>query len=210
MDGAAHGTTAVSTLPRSTSEIANWLAGQDPSKTNKAAVSLASSHGVELEVKYEHRFPSGPNGERLPSYVVAVGCEVAPGGDRAAAIADIQKLLVPADTRIIEEWLAELSVITARRRSGEFEDELRLVAYTSRLGEYPADVVRHALLKRRWRFWPSWDELASVCDQLASPRNHMLNSLRKKQDDQPSEPPATDEQRASILKEFGFAPRRFP
>ena len=52
--------------------VATWLAGQRPLDMDKAAVSRALSHGVGLRVKYEFRYPEGPNGEHLPSYMIAV------------------------------------------------------------------------------------------------------------------------------------------
>ena len=69
-----------------------------------------------------------------------------------------------------EAWLVELSMIAPRRNDGEGNAELLLSAYSSRLGNYPADVAREALLGRTWRFFPSWFELHEVCEELASQR----------------------------------------
>jgi uncharacterized protein YdaU (DUF1376 family) len=112
---------------------------------------------------------------------------------------NIERFLTPADKRQIEEWLAELSVICAKRRDGEFDEALRLEAYTSRLAQYPADVARHAVLDHSWRFWPAWEELERVCDALAGPRRHMLHAL--KAPPPPPEPerrPPTAEERERI------------
>ncbi len=165
-----------------------------------AAVSRASSHGVELKVRYELRFPSGPNGERLPSYSVAVGCEV-DGTTNAleSAIEDLRKFLTPAPARDIEAWLAELSVIVARRADDEFGEELRIAAYASRLGRYPADVVRDVLLRQSYRFWPTWEELEKRCDAMTGPRRHMLHAMeRGPATPEPVRRAATEAERARI------------
>ena len=145
-----------------------------------AAVSRASSHGVGLSVRYEFRFPTAANGSRLPSYQVAVGCDVdGETGGLDAAIDDLRKFLTPATADAIEGWLAELSVIVARRADDEFSEELRIAAYAGRLGRYPADVVREVLLGRSYRFWPTWEELEKRCDALAGPRRHMIAAMER-------------------------------
>ena len=183
-----------------TQRVAAWLAAQRPADMDAAAVSRASQRGVALRVRFEHRFPSGPNDEILPSYSVAVGCEV--GGDPAgvaAALADLRNFLTPAPRREIEAWLAELSVIVAKRQDDEFSEELRLSAYASRLSQYPADVVRAVLLTQTYKFWPSWDELERRLKALASPRLHMIAALERGM--APPEPirrPPTEEERKRI------------
>lgn len=165
---------------------------------DKAAVSRALSHGVALTVRYDSRYPSGPNGERLPSYDVAIGCEVS-GGNIEAALSDLRNFLTPAPTRQIEGWLAELSVIVAKRADDEFAEELRVTAYASRLSRYPADVVRSVLLKNTYRFFPTWDELEKRCEALTSPRRHMIAALeRGPAPPEPARRPATEEERARV------------
>ena len=129
---------------------------------DKAAVSRASQHGVGLRVRYECRFPSGPNGEHLPSYMVAVACEVSPSGDHDAALADLRNFMTPAPMREIEAWLAVLSVTVAKRQEDEFTEELRLTAYASRLARYPADVVK-TVTGQTFKFWPTWEEIEKRC-----------------------------------------------
>lgn len=164
------------------------------------AVSRAQSHGVGLLVKTDLRFPSGPNGEAMPSYQVAVGCDVhGTEEQRRAALVDLEKFQTPASTRQIEEWLAELSVISASRGRGEFEAELMVSAYASRLAKYPADIVRHALLTHAWKWWPAWDELQRVCETKAGPRRQMIEALKQP----PPNPevktrPATQEERDRV------------
>lgn len=187
-------------LPAAMSEVAAWLGKQRPQDMDAAAVSRASSHGVELKVRYELRFPSGPNGERMPSYSVAVGCEAA--GDVAsmeAAIADLRNFLTPAPARQIEAWLAELSVIVAKRGDDEFSEELRVAAYASRLGRYPADVVRDVLVRQTYKFWPTWEELEKRCEAMTGPRRHMIFAMeRGPARQEPERRPATEAERARI------------
>lgn len=181
-----------------TQRVAAWLSKQAPADMDKAAVSRASSHGVVLKVRYESRYPSGPNGEYLPSYDVAVGCDVS-GGNVEAALADLRNFLTPAPIREIEAWLAELSVIVAKRVDDEFSETLRLTAYASRLSRYPADVARAVLLKQTYKFFPTWDELEKRCEAMTGPRRHMIAALER--GPEPPEPvrrPATDEERARV------------
>lgn len=96
---------------------------------------------------------------------------------KAASHAALSRLETPADVRQIEGWLAELSVIVARRKDDQFTENLRLEAYASRLRQYPADVAREAVLGRSWKFWPAWSELEKICDQLSAPRRAMLKAL---------------------------------
>lgn len=153
--------------------MAAWLAGQQPADVDRAAHSRASQHGVELVVRSEGRYP-----ENAPAYQVAVSCN-AYGDDasRASALADVHRLTTPAPSRDVEGWLAELSVMVARRASEPMDEALRLEVYASRLRAYPADVARSAVLGKRWQFWPTWAELAGECDRLSAPRRHMVAAL---------------------------------
>lgn len=198
---------------QSSSEIAAWLAGKSPADLDKAAVSRASSHGVTLEVKFEGRYPSGPNGERLPAYQVATACAIA-GTDeqRQAALEDLTKFTTPAPVRNIEGWLAELSVITAGRGKEGFDAELMLNAYSARLSEFPADVVRYALLKHSWKWFPTWAELETVCKAKSGPRRHMIAALSlPAPDPEPTRRPPTQEERdriaALIAEQFPNVPQ---
>jgi len=211
-DGSRLGKTDVVTKPQNSSEIAAWLAGHSPADMDKAAESRALSHGVSLEVKYEGRYPRGENGEILPSYMVAVGCKIV-GGDasRKAALDDLVKFQTPAPIRQIERWLAELSVLTAGRSVDDVSAELLVTAYSSRLSQYPADVVRHALLKHSWKWFPSWAEMEKVCKAKAGPRQHMIAALSTPVPDQePTRRPPTQEERdriaALIAEQFPNVP----
>lgn len=196
-----------------TSEIGEWLGNQSPADMDKAAVSRALSHGVTLAVRYEGRYPSGPNGERLPSYQVAAGCNIDGTDDqRAAALADLRNFLAPASIRQIEIWLAELSLITAGRGKEGFDAELFVTAYSSRLSQYPADVVRHALTIKTWKWFPTWDELESVCKAKTGPRKHMIAALSKPAPDpEPKRRPPTQDERdriaALVAEQFPNVPQ---
>jgi hypothetical protein len=162
---------------------------------DQAAVSRASSHGVGLKVRYEGRYP-----EDGASYTVAVGCEVSGRpNDIAAALDDLVNFMHPAPIPVIEGWLAELSVLVAKRQDDEFSEELRVSAYSSRLAEYPADVVRTVLLKETYKFWPTWGELEKRCKALTSPRENMIAALRRGPErPEPSRRRATEQEKARI------------
>lgn len=111
--------------------------------------------------------------------MVAVGCDLNAGGDRAAALADMQNFLTPAPVRHIEGWLVELSAITAGRGRDGFDAEVMLSAYSARLSQYPADVVRHVLLKQAWKWFPTWAELEKLCNAMTGPRKHIIRALEQ-------------------------------
>lgn len=108
--------------------------------------------------------------EGLPIKVTVSGSASA----RQEALASLAGFMTPAPKTQIEEWLAELSVITRRKQDDDITENLRLSAYSSRLADYPADVAREAVLKHKWLFFPAWAELQEVCDKLAAPRRAML------------------------------------
>ena len=163
---------------------------------DKAAVLRISQHNVGLEVKYEGRYPTGPNGEKLPSYRVAVGCNIdGSTEDRCRALADMEKFMTPASVPDIEGWLAELSVISAKRQESGFSEGLRLTAFASRLSRYPADIARCVVLEHKWKFWPTWAEMGHACDVLVAARNQMLAALMKEEEQEIVRRPPTQEEK---------------
>jgi hypothetical protein len=196
--GTPHGEHGSVTLENS-GKVAEWLSRQQPEDMNKAAVSRASSHGVGLRVRYEGRFPSGPNGERLPSYMVAVGCDISPNGNHEAALRDLRNFMTPAPMRKIEEWIARLSVTCAKRKDDSFSEELRVVEYASRLSRYPADIAKYVLLHQSYQFFPTWAELEARCEALTGPRRQMIAALeRGPEPPEPKRRPPTEEEKARI------------
>lgn len=201
-DGLCAGKTTSVETRRNSSEIAAWLVKHSPADLDKAAVSRAQSHGVTLNVRTEYRYPTGENGERLPSYPVATGCEVHGTDDqRRAALSDLKNFTIPAPIREIEKWIAELSVITAGRGREGFDAELLINAYSSRLAQFPADVAKYALLKKSWKWFPTWDELEKICAAKSGPRLHMISALmRPAPEPEPERRPATKEEKDRIAK----------
>lgn len=188
----AHGLTMRSDL-----EIATRLASNDPVDMDKKAASLARSCGVGLRVEYKTIFKDGRQ------FDSAKGC-IINGTDEQRQEA-LQKLLVfqtPPPKETIEEWLAELSVITAGRGESGMAAELQLSVYSSRLAKFPADVVRYALLKHPWKWFPAWADLESICNAKAAPRRHMIDELRKPQPKpKPEWKPPTPEEKQR-MKDF--------
>ena len=120
--------------------------------------------------------------------------------DRAEAAAAIEGFFTPAPKPQIEEWLAELSVITRRKHDDDITEGLRLSAYSARLAEYPADIAKEALLRHKWLFFPAWAELQDVCDKLAAPRRAMLWHLQNAKIEEPEEREApSPERRAEMI-----------
>lgn len=196
--GNSAGQTGAVLSPSDTDRVAAWLARQRPADMDKAALSRASQRGVGLRVKYEGRYPTGPNGESLGSYVVATACEVSLSGDHEAALADLRNFMTPAPVREIEAWLAVMSVTVAKRRDDEFTEELRLTTYAARLSRYPADVAK-AVTEATYTFWPTWEEMERRCEALTSPRRQMIAALeRGPAPPEPAYRPPTAEEKARI------------
>lgn len=187
-----------------------------PQETNSQLRSQALSRGVEIS-----------SGKRLVGRYDAngafVGSDLVPDVIRAngtpeqmAAVADaITETLVPASRDTVEEWLAELSVIAPSRADDEMTAMLKLEAYGRRLAEYPADMVKHVLLGKTWRFFPSWFELEEQLKPLKRERDAMLAAcLRTAHNPAPTTPPEpperiTAERAAEIMAEIGFNPKTF-
>lgn len=184
--------TQISTQDHKTLE---WLVAHTPAEVDKALASQASRLGVGLTV----RFDGG----------VAVRCDVHGSISQLAAVrVMIEKTMQPAPERDIEAWLAELSVLVPRRKDDDFTDGLRLVAYASRLRDYPADVVKQAVTVHVWRYWPSWAELDEVCRDLVRPRRVMLAAKPPEPDPEPDRQPVSKERADEIMAKAGFTPKR--
>lgn len=158
------------------------LAAIRPHQTNNSLASLARQCGVELRVSRDME-------ARYDKHGAFLGYE--PNGRMLATIngtleaveamrARMDGAFIPATEDQAAIWLAELDQIAPRRASSAVDDDLRLQAYLSRLADYPADVVREALLQHRWRFFPSWAELAEVCDELVQHRRAVRAELDRK------------------------------
>jgi len=152
-----------------------------------------------LRVKLDGGAVYDANGNPVDYRTYAVGCDVAGTPEqREAALADLRNFMTPAPVRQIEYWLAELSVLVARRADDEFGDELRVSAYSSRLARYPADIARHALLAVRHKFWPTWSELELICDHMTSRRKQMIAALQRGPEPVHERRPPTEAERARI------------
>lgn len=176
-DGSNAGRGGAAVSPRDT--VVEWLIRRNPAEVDRAAVSQALQRNVQLNAVTEFR-PRYSGGAFLGSDAAFTGYSVEGSEeDRQTALADLRRLMTPAGVSQIEAWLAELSVITAKRPGDDFEEALRLSAYTSRLSDFPADVVRYALLERPWRFFPTWEELSVACREAVSRRKAMIEALER-------------------------------
>lgn len=180
--------------------LAERLAARTPAEVDSRLVSSALQCGVELRERYD------------PASRMMVMRATAKSLDEVDAVTSkFVHAMTPPTRDQSEAWIAELSVITARREDDPGTEALRLTAYASRLADYPADVVKHALLSRRWKFFPSWSELADACDELVLPRRRMMRALdeaerraRKPEDADEPQPARISAERADeIMKELG-------
>lgn len=155
------------------------LATATPAQVNNSLASLARQCGVELNVRKDYKAEYDRHGAFLgwkdTGRVIAL-VDGKPANIDAMA-SRIVGAFEPATVDQVEEWLVELSMLAPRRADGDGNDLLRLEAYGRRLADYPADVVREALLGRVWRFWPSWAELHDVCEELTAQRRAVRDAL---------------------------------
>lgn len=97
------------------------------------------------------------------------------------ASAEIERFCEPCKPGFAGQRLAELRVLTVHRARDDVDMELLAQAYTSRLAEYPADVV--AAATKAWsdreQFWPSWAELKAECDKRMRGRLQAREALRR-------------------------------
>lgn len=181
--------------------------------TNSRLRSLALSHGVEMSsgkrlVGRYDEYGSYVGSDLVPDVIRAAGTPE----QRQAVVEAIEQTMRPATREVIEEWLAELSVIAPSRVEDEMTWNLRLEAYWRRLGGYPADIVRQVLLGRTWRFFPSWYELEQQLEPLVREREAMRAAcLRKSYNPAPQEKPerVSAERASEIMAEAGFRPKTF-
>lgn len=109
---------------------------------------------------------------------------VRPGADPTyvtQCLGKIEVLCAPCGAQHAARKLTELRMLTAHRaRDGE-DVELMAAAYTSRIAQYPADVVEAAC--DAWsnanQFWPTWAELKDHCDKRMRGRTQIREALLK-------------------------------
>ncbi|MBP0484653.1 hypothetical protein [Sagittula salina] len=173
-----------------------------PRDVLEALASQASSHGVSWNLDLQ---PVKP--KKFPhSFLVPGRWHLTGSAEGRATIASlVERSMSPASDWQIEQWLAELDVISAHRAEDDFTAALKLRAYVDRLNRFPADAVHHALLGLPWAFFPSWDELQKALDLLCAPRRTLLRALREPPEDgaRPRNKPDAA-RRAEILRENGF------
>lgn len=146
--------------------VAARLAALAPSAVDRRLVSSAQQCGVELREAYEPRYQS---------VVMKVTAQSREALQKARA--RFANAMTAPTMDQLEAWLAELSVITARRQDDDQTESLRFSAYASRLSDYPADVVHHALLGKHWKFFPVWSDLADACEDAVRQRRRMQRAL---------------------------------
>ena len=198
-------------------QIAARLASRQPQDVDKMLVSQASLHGVELREGNRLRPIYDERGTFLGNEIVPVGWYAkGPEDGKALTTEMIRKAMTPAPIDTIEEWLAELSVITARRAEDEFTGSLRIDAYSRRLTAYPADVAKAALFEGKWKFWPTWAELSDYCDAAVSKRRAMAYALDGKEharaesmDKDETQERVSAKLAAEIMAAAGFKPKTF-
>lgn len=101
--------------------------------------------------------------------------------DLTAAYADILAVCEPCQPNIAAGKLAELRSMTVTRKRDDVDMDVAAAAYTSRLAQYPTDVVVAACdaWADREEFWPSWAELKFECDKRFRGRRQIRDALEQ-------------------------------
>lgn len=185
-----------------TGTAAERLAERRPRETQKMLTELLErSHGVALAVR------SGLNG---PTVEVRLVPGMKPNLEAARKVVRASMSTCTEDQA--ETWLAEMCLITPTKQKDEITMDLWTTAMVKRVVQYPADIVREALTVRRWKFVPSWDELATVLDDLVAPRIIALNRIEAaiKAPPEPPPPRPTELERRRAQKAVDEYMRRVP
>lgn len=177
--GTQHGERGLVTQS-SDDKLVAYLIKHPTAENNKLAVSLAQQCGVDLQVN---------SGGMRPCHIRG------PEEARAIALSKIQNMEAQAPADTIEGWIAELSVMTAGKGETGLNADLQLTVYTSRLSQFPADVVKQAVLRHPWKWFPAWSELEALCVKLSAPRRSIISALKRK-DAPDTRREATDEEKA--------------
>lgn len=155
--------------------------------------------GVKL---IEDRRTLYPDDGSYRSVVVAVRCIGDPLNDDQ--LSRLKGFFTPADDGQIERWIAELSVIAARRADDDMSEALRLRAYRDRLAGYPADIVKDVLLRQTWKFFPTWAELHEKLESAMVRRRSILRAAENAEPAKPApkainyDPPPSTEERGPL------------
>ncbi len=172
---------------------------------------MARQCGVEWKIKRKISFSrQDANGNTIPPSTYQPIESISISGTDTAVTDVLERakhVLMPAPDETIRVWLAELSVLVARRLDDDMTETLRLQAYTDRLRLYPADVVHHVLLKKTYKFWPTWDELEARLNSLIEERRAIIAALERQknaghadQSQNHERPTLTPEQRARMAQ----------
>lgn len=159
--------------------MAPALVRRDPDTNLALAISRLHELGCDAFVKKGMVFPTNPKTGEMTWREVVRGTELVLGkrNDLPACAREVAALLAPAHMDSIEGWLTEVSAITARRSETEEEGALTLVAYSSRLAQYPGDIVWQTLQAWSGKWFPTWGELKEILDARVAPRLAVRNAL---------------------------------
>ena len=182
-----------------------------PAANTEAAISRMQQLGVHCSVRMETVFPTKGDGDAtFRQRPTSLTVNLDSSADLRAALSVMVEALYPASVDLIEEWLAALSVKTARRRASELGAELALSVYTAHLRDYPADAVRQVLGDYRGQWFPTWGELAERLDELTDTRlmirDHLLDLIEGRAPKQISADPKA-ERLAQLRDELEAADR---
>lgn len=110
--------------------------------------------------------------------ITGAAVEISDTADLAACRRIVGAMMAPASIADTGKWLAELSLVTARKATGDDESAALIAAYHDRLKAYPGDVVRETLKSWRGKWFPTWGELADILDGRIAGRRAIVAAIQ--------------------------------
>lgn len=153
---------------------AQEAAVRTPQERDKAAAEWFERHcGLRLEERQA--------GELNPNLTRLVFVSISDRPNTDLAMKRVRLMLTPAPETELEQALATLSLLVAKREGGDDVEELQMRAYVAELRRYPEDIALHAVSSwhRRSKFWPTWFELQEQCEALFANRRGLMAALQR-------------------------------
>lgn len=159
-----------------------WLVARTPEQVDAQLLEQAkSSHGVEVSLRTELRFPEG-----RPAYRVSTGAELQVADpDQVKALAQrIEAAMTPPTKTQAEDWFYALRLATAGAKRSEMDEASSIALYTVTLAKYPADVTQavfkyFTISPREDTSWfPTLPEMVAQAERMVSQRRSLLIALK--------------------------------
>ena len=148
---------------------------RDPAENTAAALSSLQRLGCNVALRTRTEFPENGSWREV---ITGAAVEISDTADLAACRRIVAAMMAPASIADTGKWLAELSLVSARKATGDDESAALIAAYHDRLKAYPGDVVRETLKSWRGKWFPTWGELADILDGRIAGRRAIVAAIQ--------------------------------